>query len=171
MKDEIDRQKEISFNDFAEIYIDDNVDFILQFSGLDMDLKTVESISKKEIPIDSFEYDGIKYNSEQSKELLEKLVKQHEVMYEQVNELDINIFIFFYRLGKLSGRDEELIKYYETYFYFLNEDKSNLQIYLDLINSMQFIYRVHSFNQIEIKLEEMREKEDIFREQNAQYPE
>ncbi len=129
-----------------------------------MDLKTVESISKKEIPIDSFEYDGIKYQSEQSKELLHKLIKQHEVMYKEVNELDKNIFIFFYKLGKSSGRQEELTKFYETYFYFLNEDKSNLQIYLDLINSMQFIYRVHSFNQIRIKLEEMEIKEEVFRE-------
>ncbi|MDH3269172.1 MAG: M48 family metalloprotease, partial [Ignavibacteria bacterium] len=160
----IDQNEENIFNDFTEIYTDKNVDFIHQFSGLDMDLKTVESISKKEIPIETFEYDGIKYQSEQSKELLEKLVKQHEELYKQVNELDINIYIFFYELGKLSGRHEELIKYYETYFYFLEEDKSNLKIYLDLINSMQFIYRVHSFNQIEIKLEEMGEKEDIFKE-------
>jgi Zn-dependent protease with chaperone function len=164
LKKVFDSKQINGFNDFAEIYTDDNVDFILQFSGLDMDLKTVESISKKEIPIDSFEYDGIKYNSEQSKELLDELVKQHESLYKQVNELDINIFIFFYRLGKLSRKHEELVKNYETYFYFLTEDKSNLQIYLDLINSMQFIYRVHSFNKIAIKLEDMQEKENIFRE-------
>ena len=164
VKQVIERQEENIFNDFTEIYTEKNVDFILQFSGLDMDLKTVESISKKEIPIDSFEYDGIKYQAEQSKELLKKLIKQHEVMHKQVNELDINIFSFFYRLGQLSGKHEELVKNYETYFYFLNEDKSNLQVYLDLINSMQFIYRVHSFKQIEIKLEEMGEKEEIFRE-------
>ena len=164
VKQVIERQEENIFNDFTEIYTEKNVDFILQFSGLDMDLQTVESISKKEIPIDSFEYDGIKYQAEQSKELLKKLIKQHEVMHKQVNELDINIFIYFHSLGKLSGRDEELINYYETYFYFLNEDKSNLQVYLNLINTMQFIYKVHSFNQIEIKLEEMGEKEDIFRE-------
>ena len=158
----IDRQEENGFNNFSEIYSEKNVDFIHQFSGLDMDLKTVESISKKEIPIDSFEYDGIKYQSEQSKELLEKLIKQHEVMYKEVNELDTKIFIFFYKLCKVSGRQEQLTKLYETYFYFLNEDKSNLQIYLDLINSMQFIYRVHSFNKIRIKLEEMRNKENVF---------
>jgi len=46
----------------------------------------------------------------------------------------------------------------------VNEDKSNLQIYLDLIDSMQFIYRIHSFNQIRIKLEEMQSKESVFRE-------
>ena len=164
VKDIIDQSYEFSFNNFGEIYTDENVDFIRQFSGLDMDLKIVESISKKEMPIETFEYDGIKYQSEQSKELLEKLVKQHEAMYKHVNELDINIFIFFHRLGKLSGRNEELIKYYETYFYFLSEDKSNLQIYIDLINSMQFIYRVHSFSQIRIKIEEMEIKEEVFRE-------
>ena len=126
-------------------------------------LKTVESISKKEIPIDIFEYDGIKYRSDHCKELLDELIKQHEVLYKDVNELDINIFIFFYRLAKSSNRHEELVKFYETYFYLLSEDKSNLKIYLDLINSMQFIFRVHSFNQIELKLEDMQEKEDIFR--------
>jgi len=85
-------------------------------------------------------------------------------MYKEVNELDTKIFIFFYNLCKVSGRQEELTKLYEIYFYFLGEDKANLQIYLDLINSMQFIYRVHSFNQIRIKLEEMRNKENVFRE-------
>ena len=164
VKQVIEQQIKNIFNDFAEIYTDENVDFIRQFSGLDMDLKTVESISKKEMPIETFEYDGVKYTSEQSKKLLEKLVKQHETMYKQVNELDTNIFIFFYVLGKLSGKHEELLKYYQTYFYFLSEDKSNLQIYLDLINSMQFIYKVHSFSQIRIKIEEMEIKEEVFRE-------
>ncbi len=61
VKQVIEQQIENIFNDFAEIYTDQNVDFIRQFSGLDMDLKTVESISKKEMPIETFEYDGIKY--------------------------------------------------------------------------------------------------------------
>ncbi|HEY6435816.1 MAG TPA: M48 family metalloprotease, partial [Ignavibacteriaceae bacterium] len=164
VKQAIEQKIENNFKNFYEIYTDQNVDIIRQFSGLDMDLKTVESISKKEMPIEIFEYDGIKYQTEQSKNLLGKLVKLHEAMYKQVNELDMNIFIFFYKLGNSSGRDDELIKYYETYFYFLNEDKSNLKVYLDLINSMQFIYKVHSFSQITIKLEEMEIKEEIFRE-------
>lgn len=159
----IDRQDESNFNNFSEIYTGKNVDFIHQFSGMDLDLKTVESISKKEIPIDSFEYDGEKYSSKQSKELLDRIIKQHEVIYKEVKELDTKIFIFFYKLSKTSGKHEQLVKYYETYFYFLTEDKSNLQIYLDLINSMQFIYKFHSFNKINIKLEEMKDKEDMFR--------
>ncbi len=160
----IEKMNENSFNDFHEVYSEANVNFIHQFSGLDYDLKTIESISKSEWKIESFEYDGVKYQIKQSQQLLDILLKQHEVLYKQVNELDIKIFKFFFKLAKLIGRNEELVKYYETYFYFVSEDKSNLQIYLDLIDSMQFIYRIHSFNQIRIKLEEMQSKESVFRE-------
>lgn len=152
------------FNHFSEVYSDANVNLIYQFNGLDYDLKTIESISKGEWKIESFEYDGIKYNTKESSQLLDKLIKQHETLHKLVSELDIKIFKFFFNLSKLVGRNSELVNYYETYFYFVNEDKSNLQVYLDLINSMQFIYRIHSFNQIRIKLEEMHHKERIFRE-------
>lgn len=152
------------FNHFSEVYSDANVNLIYQFNGLDYDLKTIESISKGEWKIESFEYDGIKYNTKESSQLLDKLIKQHETLHKLVSELDIKIFKFFFNLSKLVGRNSELVNYYETYFYFVNEDKSNLQVYLDLINSMQFIYRIHSFNQIRIKLEDMHHKERIFRE-------
>lgn len=160
----VDELNDNNFNDFREAYSNANVNFIYQFSGLDYDIKTIENISKGEWKIESFEYDGIKYKTKESKQLLNKLLKQHETLYKQVNELDIRIFKFFFNLSKLVGKESELVKYYETYFYFVNEDKSNLQIYLDLIDSMQFIYRIHSFNQIRIKLEEMQNKESVFRE-------
>jgi hypothetical protein len=44
----IDKQDENNFNDFNEIYTEENVNFIHQFSGLDSDLKTIESNLKKE---------------------------------------------------------------------------------------------------------------------------
>ncbi|MCU0414407.1 MAG: M48 family metallopeptidase, partial [Ignavibacteriaceae bacterium] len=160
----IEKVDENNFNNFSEVYSEANVNFIYQFSGIDYDIKTIDSISKGEWKIESFEYDGIKYQIKESKQLLDKLLKQHESLYQKVNEIDIEIFKYFFRLSKLVGRDSELVKSYETYFYFVKEDKSNLQIYLDLINSMQFIYRINSFNQIRIKLEEMHCKESVFRE-------
>jgi hypothetical protein len=160
----IERVSEDNFNNFGEAYSEVNINFIYQFTGLDYDLKTIESISRGEWKIESFEYDGIKYQAKESKQLLDKLLKQHETLYKQVNQLDVKIFKYFFKLAKQRERNEELIKHYETYFYFVNEDKSNLQIYLELINSMQFIYRIHSFNQIRIKLEEMQSKEIDFRE-------
>jgi len=160
----IEQVNEDNFNNFSEAYSKVNVNFIYQFTGLDYDITTIESISKSEWKIESFEYDGIKYKTKESRQLLDKLLKQHETLHKQVNELDIKIFKYFFKLAKLIKRKEELVKHYATYFYFVNEDKSNLQIYLDLIDSMQFIYRIRSFNQIRIKLEEMQTKESVFRE-------
>jgi len=160
----IEKVDENNFNNFSEVYSEANVNFIYQFSGIDYDIKTIESISRGEWKVESFEYDGIKYHTKQSRQLLDKLLKQHETLYKQVNELDVRIFKYFYKLSKLVGRNPELVNYYKTYFYFVNEDKSNLQIYLDLIGSMQFIFRIHSFNQIRFKLDEMHGKESIFRE-------
>lgn len=160
----IEKVDDDNFDDLNEVFSEANVNFIHQFSGLDYDIKTIESISKAEWKVESFEYDGIKFHAKESRQLLGKLLKQHETLYKQVNELDVKIFKFFFNLGKMKGMNEEVVKYYETYFYFVNEDKSNLQIYLDLIDSMQFIFRIHSFNQIRFKLEEMQSKESVFRE-------
>jgi Zn-dependent protease with chaperone function len=57
----IEKVDEDNFKDFSEVYSETNVNFIHQFSGLDYDIKTIESISKSEWKIESFEYDGVKY--------------------------------------------------------------------------------------------------------------
>ena len=163
IKEAVENSGEVDFSNLNEIYTDENVDLVRQFSGLDRDLKTLESITKKEIAAESFEYDGVKYQSKESFKLLEELKKQHEDLHKKINKLDIKIFRFFLKLAEFAGSNENLIKKYETYFYLINEDKSNLQIYLDLINSMQFIWRVTSFNQIKLKMMEMKNKEEVFK--------
>lgn len=150
------------FNEFKDIYTNENVDLVQQFSGLDRDIKTLEGISKNEIIAETFEYDGVKYKSEESDELLEELKRQHETLHKEINNLDIKIFRFFLDLSTLLGKKEILINNYEVYFYLLADDKANLQIYLDLINSMQFIWHVNSFNRIKIKMIEMKKKEWLF---------
>ena len=160
----IELSRERSTQRFEQLFSNENVNLIESFSGLTMDMKTIESISKKEIPVESFEYDGTKYSSDESSDLLFDLKKRHEEMYKKVEELDIIVFSFFYKLSKQTDKDEELIKYYKTYFNLLDEDKINLQTYLDLINSMQFIFTIHSFSKIRSKLEQMEDQEDKFRE-------
>jgi hypothetical protein len=155
---------ESSFKNFEEIYTKENLNLIYQFTGLTSDIRIIESISKGEFIIDVFEYDGSKYKSKESKELCDKLIKIHEEMYKKITELDENIFRFFYSLAAASGREEKLVNKYEIYFYMVDEDKTNLQVYLDLIDAIQFIYRVHSYSQIKTKMAAMKEKENIFRE-------
>ena len=152
-------------NDFEQLYSENNLKLIFEFTGLTSDIKTIDSISRGEFDIDIYEYDGVKYKSKQSDELGKSLVKVHKEMYKNIVELDKNIFRFFYSKAKILGKEQELTAKYQTYFYLVEEDKNNLKIYLDLVNAIQFIYRVHSFSQIGIKMYEMKLKENIFRDQ------
>lgn len=164
LKSLIDDQKIKDFNKFAEIYCEENLNLIYQFTGLTNDIRTLDSISKGEFEIDIFEYDGAKYKSKQSRELCERLKKDHEKIHNKIVELDKKVFRFFHSLAKANSMHAELIRKYEAYFYLVEEDKLNLKVYLEMIDAIQFIYRVHSFSQINIKMTGMKEKENEFKE-------
>jgi len=150
------------FQKFNEIYIDENLNLIYQFTGLTVDIRTIDSIAKGEFKIDIFEYDGKKYKANESAELCDKLKKVHEDMYQKITGLDKRIFKFFYSLAESTENKTELKMHYETYFNLIEQDKDNLKVYLDLIGAIQFMYFVHTFSQIESKMIAMREKENIF---------
>ena len=150
------------FQKFEEIYTDEKLNLIYQFTGLTVDLRDIDNIAKGEFKIDIFEYDGKKYKAKESSELCDKLKKDHEKMYQKIIALDKRIFKFFYSIAESSGKEKKLINFYETYFYLVDDDKQNLKVYLDLIDAIQFIYFVNTFNQIESKMIAMREKENIF---------
>ncbi|MBT8388014.1 MAG: hypothetical protein KJO12_11435, partial [Ignavibacteria bacterium] len=57
-----------------------------------------------------------------------------------------------------------LRKKYKNYFYVVNEDKNNLEMYLDMIKSIQFISQYQSYSTIEENMSKFKEKEKIFRE-------
>ena len=143
---------------------EENLDLIYQFTGLTNDIQTIDSIAKGDFKIDLFEYDGTKYKSKESEKLCNQLKKIHEEMHKKIVDLDIKIFRYFYQLANSLNRKDELVDHYNNYFYMVDQDKTNLQVYLDMINAIQFIYRFYSFNTIEIKLKEMKIKEDKFRE-------
>ena len=159
----IESNLETEFQTIDQLYTEENVDLVRQFSGLDRDIKTLEAVERKEILVNSLEYDGVKYERGEFKKLLENLKKEHENSHKVITNLDIKIFKFFLNLAKVAEQNEELIKSYEDYFYLLEEDKKNLQIYLDLINSMQFIWHVTSFSKIRSKMITLKEKEADFR--------
>jgi Zn-dependent protease with chaperone function len=151
------------FSDIKEVYTSDNLELILVYSGMENDIKLLESIDRKEIRIDSFEYDGEKYHAKGSKKVLEKLLEQHKKMFEKLNSLDMNIFKFFLHKAQIKGEENILKEKYKVYFNVVKEDKENLELYLDMINSIQFIAQFQSFSSIEENMAEFKEKEKIFR--------
>ena len=131
---------------------------------MEYDIGLLESINRKEIRIESFEYDGKKYHAKGSKTLLENLLKTHKDLFDELNKLDIQIYNFFLCKVQNTGEEITLKEKYKNYFDIVNEDKNNLEIYLDMIKSMQFISQFQSYSTIEENMSEFKEKEKIFRE-------
>jgi hypothetical protein len=163
--DKVSEEKdESNFKDFDEIYTSKNLEMILEYSGLGNDIGFLESINRKEFRTDSFEYDGEKYHSKESKELLNRLTEQHKKIFEEVNTLDINIYKFFLNQARSVGRANIFKEKYKLYFKLVKEDKENLDLYLDMINSLQFIVGFRSFSSIEQNMIELKKKEKLFKE-------
>ena len=159
---------ESNFKDISEIYSSANLEMILECSGLLNDIKLLESIDRKEIRTDSFEYDGKKYHASESKKLLNKLVEQHKTLFERVTKLDIDIYKFFLGKAKNLGLEKTFTEKYKLYFKLVKEDKDNLQLYLDMISSIQFIAQFRSFGSIEQNIKELHKKEEKFKEKLEQ---
>lgn len=165
---DIDKITEVSddlvINNIEDIYTSENLELALNYSGMEYDIGLLESINRKEIRTDSFEYDGKKYHAKESKTLLENLLKTHKDLFDKLNKLDIQIYKFFLCKVQNTGDEITLKKKYKNYFDVVNEDKNNLEMYLDMIKSMQFISQFQSYSTIEENMSEFKEKEKIFRE-------
>ena len=157
-----------NLKDIAEIYSPENVEMILEGSGLLNDIKLLESIDRKEIRTDSFEYDSKKYHANESKKLLNKLTEMHKTLFERIAKLDIDIYKFFLGKAKELGLENIFTKKYKSYFKLVKEDKDNLQLYLDMISSLQFIAQFRSFGNIEQNIKELQKKEEKFKEKLEQ---
>jgi len=151
-------------NNIENIYTSENLELALNYSGMEYDISLLESISRKEIRTDSFEYNGEKYHAKESKTLLEKLLTTHKDLFDKLNKLDIYIYKFFLNKAKLKSEENKLKEKYKNFFKVVNDDKDNLDLYLDMIKSMQFISQFRSYDKIEENMVEFKEKEKIFRE-------
>jgi hypothetical protein len=145
------------------IYISENTEMALNYSGMGYDIGLLESIKRKEIRIESFEYDGKKYHAKESEKLQENLMKIHKNLFEKLKRLDIQIYQFFLLNAKLKGEESELKEKYRGYFKIIDNDKDNIELYFDMINSMQFISKFLNYEKIKKNMAEFKTKEKKFK--------
>mgnify|MGYP000430154229 FL=1 len=96
--------------EFQSLFSDEKVELVYSAIALQNDIETLNQISKKLIPIKTFDYDGIKYQRKQSKELISQIKLDLIKMNEQIQENDIAIFNFFVDLEKKQSKDRGLEK-------------------------------------------------------------
>jgi len=147
----------------ADLFNDEMTNLVYTSIALRDDIAILNNIANNEIKIKSFDYDGVKYNKKQCRQLITRLEQENYDLEEKIKNNDIEIYKYFFRLAE-QEKTEGLLK--EKYLAFLNfhpEFKEKIDFYIDIIKSIYFMQQPTPFKQIEEGIKILKEKEDKFK--------
>lgn len=133
---------------FEELFGKDKVEIAYNLIALENDKSTMEAISKKELKIKTFDYDGTKYKASEAKKLLPKLDDEIKLLKEKVTENDINIYHYFLKKSKEHNREYEFRTYYSDFVNYEASYEEQYKLYLELNDAYAFVSVTTPFEQI-----------------------
>jgi len=138
------------------LFSPDQIDMMYSTLSLENDLLTIQSIQKGTLSVQSFDFEGKKYSVKEAAMLIPSLEDRLDLAKEQVKKHDLEIFWFFYRKAQAMGQGEELLT---SYRFFLELDRTFIekkQLYLDLMNAVNFIREETPYDEIEDGLDALK---------------
>ena len=133
---------------FDELINDSNSSLPASVPVIENDIQILEAIVKGDFKIKSFDFDGTKYESYRAATVKAKLEEELTFIKKKIEELDKQVFLFFYTKAKLSGKEKELAYTYENLFILVRESESDLKLYQALAAEVQPIFNVMPFDKI-----------------------
>lgn len=133
---------------FDQLFGKDKVEIAYNLIALQNDKTTLEAISKKELAIKTFDYDGTKYKAADAQKLIPTLEKEIETFEKEVTENDSNIYHYFLNLAKVQNLESGFIKAYSDLSNCELSYEKQFQLYADLSNAFAFVSVTTPFDQI-----------------------
>lgn len=138
-------QEGISFDD---LFSEQKVEMVYYALALQNDIKLLEQIADKSLPIKTFDYDGRRYKRKESKKLLQELKNEWEQLNEDIKQNDIKIFQFFKKQEQDKLHTSHIEDEYRAFFKFDAIYDSEYGIYADLLQKLQFMEMETSYDEI-----------------------
>jgi Zn-dependent protease with chaperone function len=132
------------------LFSNEKVNLVNELIVLENDKSIVSSISKKEIDVESFHYDGNIFTPKTTKFLLQKIDDKIHETKEIIYKNDIEIYKYFLQLAVLKNKEKEINEYYNTFF---TEDLNyniKIEIFNKFVDASQFIQQRTENNTIEM---------------------
>ena len=145
--------------DIAHIFDDSAIELLYRKNGVEGDINTLNYIKSGEMKINTFDFRGEKHNVNDIYNVLNELELENKNIAEEIKQIDINSFCFFYNIAQSKGNMRELKQLYSVYFDTVQECTSDMSLYTDLTNVTQFLGVTTPYNQIEANLVSVKEKE------------
>lgn len=131
-----------------DLFSDEKVDWVYTAIALQNDIETLTNIANNTIPLKTFDYDGIKYKKANAGSLADKLKGELEVVIEKIKTNDVAIYHYFSRIENTQNGSKELKQLYSDFFEFDANFHFKYDIYVQLVNGLQFVSVTTPFEQI-----------------------
>lgn len=130
------------------LFSDEKVDLIYLQIALANDLSILQQIAQKAIKIKTFDYDGIKYNYKQAKELTNRLKGDLENLALKIQQNDEVISHFFLNAAAKSNQTSTLEKLYQELDAYDQLYEKQYSVYAEFSERLGFVNEVLSFDKI-----------------------
>lgn len=151
--------------DLQELYADEKVDWVYSAIALQNDMETIINISNNTLAVKTFDYDGIRYKKKDAKQLIESLKVELENITEQIRKNDIDIYDYFLKLESEQNRPKKLERLYSDFFDYDKAFDSKYDIYIKLLNGLQFVNVTTPVDQITINFQRIKPIEETLKEE------
>lgn len=141
------------------LYADDKVDLVYTSAALQSDIETLKNIAINAITIKTFDYDGIKYKKNDAEQLLVKLEDELKHLNEKIANHNQDIYCYFITQAQQQNKAEELQKLYSDFIAYDKTYEPKFELYVNLLNSLNFVSVTTPFEQIRSNLTKVNELE------------
>lgn len=132
---------------FEDLFGADNREMITRYQVNAIDLETLKAIQAKNIRVEFFEFDTVRYQSSEVDDVIENLEKEVRDVPSRIQELDEEICRYYYQRAEEKGRTNEFSKAYKD----LEASRVNQDA------AMQFMERFTSINGEMVRRSEWRD--------------
>jgi hypothetical protein len=123
-----------------ELFTEENALLPKKIQAAAGDLEVLKAIRDKRIQTKSFDFDGVKYNQEDSATVIEQLEKEMKAMQAELDNLDDLARKFFIKKASNNGKGEELQKDYTGYFTLRSKADAYLKTLNEMLESLEPIF-------------------------------
>lgn len=155
----------VNKDSMEQLFSDEKVDWVYSSISLQGDIETLRNISDNLLSIKTFDYDGIKYKKTDAQGLVEKLKVELENVNEKIKMNDVGIYHYFETIEEKQSRQKELKSIYEALFTFDKNFDSKYDVYIKLLNELQFLNVTTTFEQIKANLTAIQPKEEVLKQE------
>lgn len=150
----------------TDLFSDEKVGLVYSYLATEQDTVMLENIAKGHFEVDTFDFEGIKYQKSDASKLLVSFSKEKTLLEEQLLDNDQMIYNYFQTLASRQGVAQQLQEYYESFFAYDTTYEERFVLYQKLMGDLQFTSQSLPYAEIisnfkRIALEEKELKEHI----------